>query len=48
MHKFNLLGSLPRCVCDAGARHETKEENRKLALKFGQEYFDGTREQGYG
>jgi ubiquinone/menaquinone biosynthesis C-methylase UbiE len=25
-----------------------KEENRRIALRFGKEYFDGTREQGYG
>lgn len=46
--EFNLLGSLPRCVRDVDARRENKEDNRRLALKFGREYFDGTREQGYG
>lgn len=46
--KFNLLGSLPRCVRNIGARVEGKEENRRFALKFGRKYFDGSREQGYG
>ena len=48
MQKFNLLGSLPRCVRDLGARRENKDERRRLALQFGREYFDGTREEGYG
>lgn len=48
MQEFNLLDSLPRCVRDLGARREHKEANRQLALRFGREYFDGTREQGYG
>ncbi len=46
--EFNLLGSLPRCVRDVAARRAGKEESRKAALEFGKEYFDGTREQGYG
>jgi SAM-dependent methyltransferase len=45
---FDLLGTLPKCVRTVGARKANKEENRRLALKFGAEYFDGTREQGYG
>ena len=48
MAEFNLLGALPRCVRNAPARLGNKEENRRLALRFGREYFDGTREQGYG
>lgn len=48
MPAFDLLGNLPKCVRHVGARRESKEENRLLALKFGREYFDGTREQGYG
>jgi SAM-dependent methyltransferase len=48
MAAFDLLGSLPSCVRDIGTRRENKEECRRLALKFGREYFDGTREQGYG
>ena len=46
--EFNLLGNLPKCVRNVSGRLENKEENRRLALKFGREYFDGTREQGYG
>jgi ubiquinone/menaquinone biosynthesis C-methylase UbiE len=45
---FNLLGTLPRAVRDIEARRQDKEESRRLALRFGREYFDGTREQGYG
>jgi SAM-dependent methyltransferase len=45
---FNLLGTLPKCVRPVAARVVDKEQNRKLALKFGFEYFDGTRNQGYG
>lgn len=46
--EINLLDSLPRTVRNVAARFEDKEKNRILALKFGREYFDGTREQGYG
>jgi len=45
---FDLLGALPKCIRPVGARKANKEENRRLAFKFGAEYFDGTREQGYG
>lgn len=48
MREFDLLGAVPKCVRNMGARRENKEANRALALKFGREYFDGTREQGYG
>lgn len=33
---------------DVSSRLANKEENRKLALKFDYEYFDGPRAQGYG
>lgn len=46
--EFNLLGKLPKAARNIGARLSDKEVNRSLALKFGCEYFDGTREQGYG
>ena len=46
--EFNLLGNLPKCVRNVGARLGNKDENRRLALQFGRAYFDGTREQGYG
>lgn len=48
MGEFNLLNSAPKAVRDVSARLVNKEENRRLALKFGWEYFDGPREQGYG
>lgn len=48
MTEVNLLGSQPKVMRDVNARIHGKERLRTLALKFGQEYFDGTREQGYG
>lgn len=33
---------------DASARRANKSASREAALRFGVEYFDGTREQGYG
>ncbi len=46
--EINLLRSVPKIVRDVGARVPNKEENRRLALQFGFEYFDGPREMGYG
>lgn len=48
MAEVNLLNSIPKIARDIGARLVNKEENRRLAMKFGWEYFDGPREQGYG
>jgi SAM-dependent methyltransferase len=48
VNEFDLLGTMPKCVRDLGGRRANKEENRRLASKFDREYFDGTREQGYG
>ncbi|MGH6954576.1 MAG: class I SAM-dependent methyltransferase, partial [Alphaproteobacteria bacterium] len=48
MHEFNLLGSYPRSRRDIAARHAAQADSRATARKFGREYFDGTREQGYG
>jgi len=48
MPMLNLLQSAPKAVRDIDARRVNKEANRAAALKFGVEYFDGTREQGYG
>lgn len=48
MPEFNLLGAQPKLVRDVAARRLNKEANRVAAMKFGREYFDGTREQGYG
>ena len=48
MSEFNLLGAPPQITRDVGERIRNKERNRPLALKFDVEYFDGTRDQGYG
>jgi len=46
--ELNLLNSFPKIKRDIKKRKLNKETNRNLALKFEKEYFDGTREQGYG
>ncbi len=46
--EVNLLTRYPRAKRNVKARLGNKEENRRIALQFGREYFDGTREQGYG
>lgn len=51
MREINLLDTYPRMKRDIAARRAWKErtaENRAIAKRFGFEYFDGTREQGYG
>lgn len=48
MVEINLLARYPKSKRNVKARVVNKEENRRLALKFDREYFDGTREQGYG
>ena len=48
MSEINLLARYPRANRNVKARVGNKEENRAIAMKFGREYFDGTREQGYG
>lgn len=48
MAEVNLLASYPRAKRNIKARLGNKDENRRIALQFGKEYFDGTREQGYG
>ncbi len=48
MAEVNLLNSIPKIARDVAGRTRNKEENRRLAMKFGREYFDGPREQGYG
>lgn len=48
MAEVNLLDSLAKTVRDVAARTRNKEVNRAISLKFGKEYFDGPREQGYG
>lgn len=48
MAEVNLLTRYPRAKRNVEARLGNKDANRTIAMKFGQEYFDGTREQGYG
>lgn len=48
MPVINLLSRYPKAKRNIQARLVNKEENRALAMQFGKEYFDGTREQGYG
>jgi len=48
MNEVNLLARYPRSKRNVKARLGNKEENRAIAMQFGKEYFDGTREQGYG
>jgi ubiquinone/menaquinone biosynthesis C-methylase UbiE len=48
VEEINLLDSAPKIARDFNARLKNKEENRRIALKFGFEFFDGSREQGYG
>lgn len=48
MKEVNLLARYPKAKRNVKARLGNKEENRRIAMRFGKEYFDGTREQGYG
>jgi len=45
---LNLLETFPKVKRDINSRKKNKSYNRELALKFDKEYFDGTRDQGYG
>ena len=48
MAEINLLDLYPKAKRNLEKRVQVREEDRKLARQFGQEYFDGTRDQGYG
>jgi SAM-dependent methyltransferase len=48
MAEINLLSQYPRTKRKTGKPRSLDPANREAALKFGAEYFDGTREQGYG
>jgi len=48
MAEINLLDRYPRSRRNVRARLANKSDNRAIAMQFGREYFDGTREQGYG
>jgi SAM-dependent methyltransferase len=48
MAEIDLLAKYPRAKRNLTARKQGQAENRLIARQFGREYFDGTREQGYG
>lgn len=48
MREINLLAKYPRAKRNLITRKEGQERNRVVARQFGFEYFDGTRDQGYG
>lgn len=48
MAEVNLLRHYPRAARKMAAPRSADPANRAAALKFGAEYFDGPREQGYG
>jgi ubiquinone/menaquinone biosynthesis C-methylase UbiE len=48
MGELNLLEAYPRAKRNIAERSTATPEDRALAKKFGKEYFDGTRNQGYG
>lgn len=48
MNKFNLLGHPEKLTRDITVRKGDRNLNKELALRFGKEYFDGDRSQGYG
>ena len=49
MIELDLMRSLPRAKRDVAARHAAQTpENVALARRFGREYFDGSRDTGYG
>jgi SAM-dependent methyltransferase len=48
MAEINLLAKYPRAKRNLVARKLGQAENRIIARQFGRDYFDGTREQGYG
>ncbi|MEW6055561.1 MAG: class I SAM-dependent methyltransferase [Bdellovibrionota bacterium] len=48
MGELNLLDLYPKAKRDLNARQAATPEDRRIAKQFGMEYFDGTRNQGYG
>ena len=48
MPEINLLDFYPKVKRDLEHRAEVSAENRAIAKQFGKEFFDGTRDQGYG
>jgi SAM-dependent methyltransferase len=48
MAEIDLLARYPKTKRPIEERSLASPEDRKLSLTFGREYFDGTRQQGYG
>ncbi|HLB73327.1 MAG TPA: class I SAM-dependent methyltransferase [Sedimentisphaerales bacterium] len=48
MSEVNLMDFYPRAKRDLNHRVAVGEEDRRIAKQFGREFFDGTRDQGYG
>ena len=48
MAEVNLMDLYPRSTRNLQERSQASESDAELARQFGQEYFDGTRDQGYG
>ena len=48
MREVNLLDSYPRIKRPVREREKAKPVQREVAKRFGREYFDGDRTQGYG
>jgi len=48
VREVNLLDSYPRIKRSIREREQTKALQREVARRFGEEYFDGDRTQGYG
>lgn len=48
MPEINLMEEYPKAKRNLDRRAEIADENRVIAKLFGKEFFDGTRDQGYG
>lgn len=48
MSEINLLDFYPKANRNLAERAKRTPEDRRIAKQFGREYFDGTRNQGYG
>jgi SAM-dependent methyltransferase len=48
MREIDRLARYPRSTGRGTMRPPVRDQDREVARRFGQEYFDGTRDQGYG
>jgi SAM-dependent methyltransferase len=48
MAELNLLSNYPKAKRNITHRRQVQEENRAIAKQFGEAFFDGERDQGYG